>query len=267
MALLGNYTVLAKNPGKAFSGSTISDNRSQTNKSGAVRGRFTGEANWSPLDGLPHGYRPPYTWLIPIDSGALSTHNIIVGEGALTSAVAGGVNGAALITGSGELTGVGQLVVSAVAAITGSSSVSATVVAVLNAAATLGGTGALTAATIADGYMAATVPGTGTMTVQSYATGVLAAAITPFTELSPESLAQSVWNTVVADQDTDGTTGYALRIAQAVLRNRTVTDPVAGTFTVYDDDNTVLLTGDLWQDADGTTPYTGAGAERRDRLE
>lgn len=46
-----------------------------------------------------------------------------------------------------------------------------------------------------------------------------------------------------------------------------MTDPAAGTFTVYDDDDvTVLLTGDLWQDADATTAYAGSGAERRDRL-
>jgi hypothetical protein len=55
--------------------------------------------------------------------------------------------------------------------------------------------------------------------------------------------------------------------AGRLLKNRTVTDPVAGTYTVFaDDDTTVLLQGDLWQDAAGTVPYAGAGAERRDRL-
>ena len=39
------------------------------------------------------------------------------------------------------------------------------------------------------------------------------------------------------------------------------------TYTVYAaDDTTVLFTADLWQDADGTVPYAGAGADRRDRL-
>ena len=84
---------------------------------------------------------------------------------------------------------------------------------------------------------------------------VLAAAILPFTELSPESLASAVWTA------SEGAFLYA------VAHNRVVTDPVAGTFTVYDtDDTTVLYTADLWADASGTTPYSGSGAERRDRL-
>jgi hypothetical protein len=53
----------------------------------------------------------------------------------------------------------------------------------------------------------------------------------------------------------------------ASLLNRVVTDPVAGTYTIYaDDDATVLLSGNLWEDASGTQAYQGQGAERRDRL-
>ena len=59
----------------------------------------------------------------------------------------------------------------------------------------------------------------------------------------------------------------AMRLMAAIAANRVVTDPAAGTYTVYDDDSTtVLASGDLWQDAAGTTPYAGSGAERRDRL-
>ena len=61
--------------------------------------------------------------------------------------------------------------------------------------------------------------------------------------------------------------GDALALLVRLLRNRTVTDPAAGTMTVYDDDDvTPLLAADLWQDAAGTVPYAGDGAERRDRL-
>lgn len=52
-----------------------------------------------------------------------------------------------------------------------------------------------------------------------------------------------------------------------ITQNKLVTDPVAGTITVYDDDGvTVLLTAPLWQDVAGTTRYAGAGADRRDKL-
>lgn len=52
-----------------------------------------------------------------------------------------------------------------------------------------------------------------------------------------------------------------------ILHNKRVTDPVAGTITVYDDDSvTPLLSASLWKDAAGTQPYAGTGAERQDRM-
>lgn len=64
------------------------------------------------------------------------------------------------------------------------------------------------------------------------------------------------------------TIGEALSLVTRILRNKTITDPSGGTVTVYgEDDTTPLLTADLFQDAAGTTPYAGSGAERRDRLE
>jgi hypothetical protein len=50
-------------------------------------------------------------------------------------------------------------------------------------------------------------------------------------------------------------------------KNRMVTDRVAGTLTIYDDDDTTpLLTAPLWENAAGTQAYRGQGADRRDRL-
>lgn len=64
------------------------------------------------------------------------------------------------------------------------------------------------------------------------------------------------------------TLGEVLGLLTRVARNRMVTDPSTGTLTVYDDDDiTPLFTADIWDDAAGTTPYSGAGAEARDRLE
>jgi hypothetical protein len=62
--------------------------------------------------------------------------------------------------------------------------------------------------------------------------------------------------------------GEALSFAHIALRNKMVTDPTAGTVTIYAaDGTTVLYVADLWQDAGGTIAYAGAGAERRERLE
>jgi hypothetical protein len=58
-----------------------------------------------------------------------------------------------------------------------------------------------------------------------------------------------------------------LLLAEKILRNKLITDPVLGTITIYDDDGaTPLLSAALWEDADGTQPYRRQGSERRDRL-
>jgi len=52
-----------------------------------------------------------------------------------------------------------------------------------------------------------------------------------------------------------------------VLTNKRVTDPVAGEQIIYDDDDTtVLLSGDIYEDVAGTQTYRGQGVERADRL-
>lgn len=59
-----------------------------------------------------------------------------------------------------------------------------------------------------------------------------------------------------------------LLLIEKLLRNKLITDPGTGVMTLYDNDgSTVLLSGNLFQDAAGSTPYAGAGAERRERLE
>ena len=268
MALLGNYTVLAKNPGRAFSGSTTSDNRSQSSTSGANRCRITGWASYSPFAAPPNGYLPPYSWVLPIDPGGMSSYTLIRGDSELSAAGALGRNVEALLDGSSSVAATAQLVVSAVATINGSSSVSANVVAILNAEATITNSSSTVGILIGDGFAVAALDGSSTVTLTSYATGTLEAEITPFSTLSPESLAASVWSAVTADNASVGSMGEALSFAQIVLRNKTVTDPTAGTVTVYDTDGTtVLYVADLFQDAAGLTAYAGAGAERRERLE
>lgn len=56
-------------------------------------------------------------------------------------------------------------------------------------------------------------------------------------------------------------------LTRKLLQNMMITDPIAGTITVYDDDGiTVLLTAPLWEDSAATVPYRGRGAERRERM-
>jgi len=54
---------------------------------------------------------------------------------------------------------------------------------------------------------------------------------------------------------------------EKLLRNKMITDPASGVLTIYDDDGTTpLVSGDIFEDAAGSQPYRGQGAERRERL-
>jgi hypothetical protein len=260
--LLGNHTVLNKNPGRALGGPTVSDSRSAWNKSGAMRNRFVDAYPAEASE--PSGVRPPYSWLIAVTAAGMQTGANVSGSGTLVGAGAMGVNGASTLAGSGDLAATMQLVASAAAALAGSGDLTAAGVAFANGAVTMAGAGDLAGAVNALGWAIVEAAGSGTLTTTVFATGEMVAEITPYTELSPQNLAAAVWTEAVAGYD-DGSTGAALNLLAAMATNKTVTDPSAGTITVYDTDGTtVLYVADLWQDAAGTTPYAGSGAERRD---
>jgi hypothetical protein len=89
--LLGNVSVLNKNPGRAFAGSTVSDTRASWNKSGAARGFLNvPERAYS---SLPNGCRPPFSWGAPQKAGGLSCTTGARGSGAVASLnLAGGLS-------------------------------------------------------------------------------------------------------------------------------------------------------------------------------
>lgn len=56
-------------------------------------------------------------------------------------------------------------------------------------------------------------------------------------------------------------------LAAAILKNKTITNPVTGVMTVYaDDGSTPMLSAQLYEGIDGSTTYRGQGAERREAL-
>ena len=105
-------------------------------------------------------------------------------------------------------------------------------------------------------------PSTGHITYTGHAPTV--AISVPGTGASAEEVAAAVWATEVEP----GLTALeALQMVLRILRNKTITDSATGLMTIYESDGaTPFLTAALYQDAAGTTPYAGAGAERREEL-
>lgn len=211
MAVIGNYTVFNKTPGRWLGGTSTAHAsgigsaqvglRSNWSNPGARRNFALQDRSTGALEyfSVPDGYGGR-SYVIPIEAGGLSSHDWLIGVATLIAAGALGKNASALLEGNGTLTATGRLVVSGVAALAGTSSISATVLAALLGSASLSGTGTLSGTLLAKGFVAANMSGTGTLTATRYATGALEAAITPFTELSPQSLAEAVWT-----RATDGT--------------------------------------------------------------
>lgn len=230
MALIGNQSRLYVNPLRYFGGVTgQGHDRPGWSQPGMTRGVFSNSA-WSPKSGRPDGYRPPYTWVIPQEAGGLGSRNIIVGTGSLVASGAMGKNGEAGLTGSGTLTGTGALIVSALAALVGSGSVTtANLLAVLQAAAALTGSGTLAATRAALAALSATMAGTGALAGTRYAIGHLEADISPFSTLSPESLASAVWSAIAGENDDVGTMGEKLNDAGS--GSNPWTEVIEGTYT------------------------------------
>lgn len=157
---------------------------------------FHGEArvtDESTKASYPSGVRHPYTWMLPQKAGALAARYEINGVATFSGSGALGRNIAGTSAGLGSFTATGALLVSGTATITGLATVTSNAFAALAAAATITGTATPTAAITAIGWGVTSITGVATFTGTRYATGELEASITPFTELSPQSLASAVW--------------------------------------------------------------------------
>jgi hypothetical protein len=236
LALIGNYSVLNKQPGKTLGGSTVSDSRANYGKSGALRSSYFGDQSvvFEKKDAYPRGYVHPYSWVLPIRPGGMSSVNLVTGIGNVSGSGALGRNIDAGLAGFGTIdpSSAAQLVVSAVASLVGSGTLSASVIGKLEASAALSGSGNVTGALGALASAVATLVGTGAVSATPRAVGNVSASITPFTELSPESLAAAIWNALAADFDASGTMGEKLNASGSA------SDPWTSDLSGYNTDGT-----------------------------
>lgn len=198
--LIGNYSVLSKDPGNSVGGGSIGlgMNRGDWNKTSTNRGAFNA-VDWEPKSGIPDGYRNPYAWVLPQTAGGMAARNKLTGVGAASAAIAGGKNAEAALTGAGDMTATGALIISMIAALTGSGTISnASAVAFLQLAAALAGAGDLGGAATAIGHAASALSGSGATTSTIRATGTLASDITVSGDLLTSTNAgAAVWRYIV----------------------------------------------------------------------
>lgn len=223
MALLGNYSVLNKGPGRAFGGGStgVGMNRADFNKAGANKNQYAG---WMPIDqkaAFPSGYAPGYPVRIAQKSGGMGTSAYtVVGTGTISYFnLAGGLNGASALTGAGDITNAAAaLVVSAVAALTGTGTLSASIAAILAAASALAGAGDLAGALVALGNAVAILLGSGDAGGVLAAQGAMAAEIV----VTGDALTTANVADAILDAPDGVETGLTLRQALRVIAAATV---------------------------------------------
>lgn len=216
--LIANYSIINQICGHNHSGIT---NPLQWIRPHVMRGYY-GYADVGPndaqihRDSFPTGTNPPYSLVLGDKGALLSATTTFNGVSTVTSNVAMG-----RAIASTDLNGVGTISTANLSLIIqlactdliGSGTLSASMSGLVQMASNLAGTGQLTASLQLLAYIVSNMTGTGALTAGLRGTASLEADITPFTELSPENLAASVWNSVAASFNSAGTMGEKLNDA------------------------------------------------------
>jgi hypothetical protein len=251
LALLGNRTVYQK---------SLATFRNGTNAAGVafasqVLNNYTNSGTnrniYSHMDKFnsdPNGMQPPYTWVIAQTDGGLASYGRINGFGFITSQLASGINVTANLSGIGQLTNADLAVIIAIiATIAGTGSInSPSLNMALGLSATLAGTGVLSNADMDSIVgMIATLVGNGSLTGSMIGLCDISANISPFTVLSPESLAISLLDQ--NDIETNLSVREALRVIAAAVGGK-LSGAAGTTITirnaVADDKNRITATVD-----------------------
>lgn len=230
MALIGNRSLLTRVPARQLGGTNINGLATMLSPVGAFRNRF---GTFSDNAATPNGYLAPMAWVLPRTSGGMSSYNQVSLSLVKSSAIlvnAQYISGTSAITVANTNASLGQIFaavadgaitvaqgtvdLSALFAASGSSLISFTL-----DSAVLGGTFSMS------GSSSITVTPSGLLTAIAFMTAEAGGA----TPLSPEGLAQAVWNSVAGDFNTAGTMGEKLNDAGSAANPWT--EVIEGSYT------------------------------------
>lgn len=214
MALLGNYSVILKNPATFIGGTQVSNCRNAFNQIGQIRRRYYADTTEGlPLTAaLPTGTEPSYSYLIPYKGGEMSSTTAVRGSGSLTSNIASGKALESVLTGSGTINNASlSLVTSLIAALSGSGTLTGSMVGTIQMASALAGSGSLTASAGLIANIVAELAGSGSLT--SDLKGKLSMAADIFVNSGTAEVNQlvaAIWSALAADYNESGTMGEKL---------------------------------------------------------
>lgn len=133
------------------------------------------------------------------------------GNGALSSSISGALQAIASLSGSGDIESSIKATVGLIAALNGTSSLSSVIIGNWDMVCSLLGENNLTSDIDAKAYLGVNILSSNSLLLNNGAVvGSLSANITSLSELSPESLASSVWSALASKYNSSGTMGEKL---------------------------------------------------------
>ena len=212
MALLGNYSVILKNPATFIGGTQVSNCRSAFNSMAQNRQRYYPETSGGlPLTtALPEGYLHPNAWMMPYEIGSMTTTNL---NGTSTITIIGvtGLEGTVAMAGTGLLEATGGLLAGIEVSMSGSGNLNALGGGLLGAIVTMAGIGALSGIIGATAGMIVEMDGVGTLSASPKGTGEMVIEIfVNESQATVEQIVAAVWSALAAEYNVSGTMGEKL---------------------------------------------------------
>lgn len=190
---------------------------------------------------IPTGTQPPYSWLLAIKGGEMSSTTQISGTGTVTANLLSGKFMTADLACAGKLNAAMSLITSMAANLAGVGALTADMKLTIGMAADLAGTGSLSAAMAMLVPLNAALAGVGGMTANLKGNARLEATIYVNSgTATTQELVAAIWSALAADYNESGTMGQKLNGAGSAG------DPWTTDLTTYTTDGTA---GKILQDA------------------
>lgn len=212
MALLGNYSVILKNPATFIGGTQVSNCRSAFNASAQNKQRFYPETTGGlPLTtAIPEGYLAPNAWMLPYSLGSMTISNLN-GIAVLSSVGVNGISGSVSISGEGLLEATGGLLAGLIVEMDGVGDLSASIGGLLGAIVEMAGVGALDALLSAEAGLTVVMEGIGELVASPKGTGEMVIEIyVNESQATVNQIVAAVWSALAADYNESGTMGQKM---------------------------------------------------------
>lgn len=209
--LLGNFSSLNTNPGRAIGGF----NNLYKNYKAGTQYQFyipdtetTSKLNQA---SYPTGTEVPYSFILAPRGGQLSSSNNLNGIGIVTSDLYMGKACTAALSGSGAITSDMSLVTQLVAALSGSGVITSNLSSIIALAAALSGSGSISGALSILSSLVAALSGTGGMIVNLTGNANLSASIfVNSSTATVNEIVAGVWSALASSYNVSGTMGNKL---------------------------------------------------------